>query len=119
MTFAMCSSWHPSVRGLLAGGLAGLMVFGIVAARVSPEGATGAAAGLLRVLHSLGFTGAVIFAGLQTFVAVSGILPASLPGVAAGAIYGLVPGLPPSRDQCYGGCRPCVFSQQIPVPPYG
>ena len=27
--------------------------------------------------------------------------------------------LPPSRDQCYGGCRPCVFSQQIPVPSYG
>src|ERR1700730_14046850 len=27
--------------------------------------------------------------------------------------------LPPGRDQRYGGCRPCVFSQQIPVPPYG
>jgi uncharacterized membrane protein YdjX (TVP38/TMEM64 family) len=68
------------------------MVFGIVAARVSPEWVTGAAEGLLRVLRGLGFTEAVIFAVLQTFVAVSGILPSSLLGVAAGAIYGLVPG---------------------------
>ena len=77
---------RPSGRGLLAGGGSGLMVFGIVAARLSPEWVTGAAEGLLRVLRGLGFTEAVIFAVLQTFVAVSGILPASLLGVVAAAI---------------------------------
>jgi uncharacterized membrane protein YdjX (TVP38/TMEM64 family) len=109
MIFAMWPSWRPSVRGLLAGGLAGLMVFGIVAARVSPEGITGAAAGLLRVLRGLGFTGAVIFAVLQTFVAVSGILPASLLGVAAGAIYGLVPGFLLAGISVMGGAVLAFF----------
>lgn len=92
MTFAVWSSWRPLVRGLLAGGLAGLMVLGVVAARVSPEAVTGAAAELVRVLRGLGLTGAVTFMVLQTLVAVSGLLPASLLGMAAGAIYGLVPG---------------------------
>jgi uncharacterized membrane protein YdjX (TVP38/TMEM64 family) len=73
---------------------------------------------LLRVLRSLGFTEAVIFAGLQTFVAVSGISPASLLGMAAGAIYGLVPGFLLAGISVMG-VPSLRFSQQIPVPPYG
>jgi uncharacterized membrane protein YdjX (TVP38/TMEM64 family) len=46
----------------------------------------------MRTLRTLGFRGAVLFGILQVLVAVSGILPASLLGVAAGGIYGLAPG---------------------------
>jgi uncharacterized membrane protein YdjX (TVP38/TMEM64 family) len=46
----------------------------------------------MHVVRGLGVRGAVVFAMVQLLVAVSGILPASLLGVAAGIIYGLVPG---------------------------
>ena len=46
----------------------------------------------MSAVRGLGLRGAVVLAALQALVAVSGILPASLLGVAAGAIYGLVPG---------------------------
>lgn len=86
------SGWRPSGRTLLAIGLVGLMAAGIVAAWASPERVTTAAEGLMQSLRGLGPRGAVLYAALQICVAVSGILPASLLGVAAGAIYGLVPG---------------------------
>jgi len=79
-------------RGLLAVGLVGLVLLGVVAAWASPAGLTGAADALVHTLRNLGFGGAVVFGILQVFVALSGILPASLLGVVAGAIYGLVPG---------------------------
>lgn len=92
MTFATRSGRRPFGRVILALGLVGLIVFGIVAMWAVPERVIGAAEELMHALRSLGFGGAVVFAVLQILVAVSGILPASLLGVAAGAIYGLVPG---------------------------
>jgi uncharacterized membrane protein YdjX (TVP38/TMEM64 family) len=65
---------------------------GIVAAWVSPAGSIGAAVAFVQAFRNLGFVGATIFGILQVFIAVSGLLPASLLAIAAGAIYGLVPG---------------------------
>jgi hypothetical protein len=114
MTFAMCSSWRPSIRRLLAGGLAGLVVFGIVAARVSPEGATGAAAGLLRVLRSLGSlelsSSRVCRLSLRRAAYCRHRCRAWLPTRSMGWCLAFL---------LAGGCRPCVFSQQIPVPSSG
>jgi uncharacterized membrane protein YdjX (TVP38/TMEM64 family) len=64
----------------------------MAAAWGSPERVIGAAEQLMHVVRGLGVRGAVVFAIVQILVAVSGVLPASLLGVAAGAIYGLVPG---------------------------
>lgn len=92
MTFSTRSGWRRSGSELIAVGLLGLIVFGIVAARASPERVIAGVEGLMSTVRGLGFRGAVILATLQALVAVSGVLPASLLGVAAGAIYGLVPG---------------------------
>jgi uncharacterized membrane protein YdjX (TVP38/TMEM64 family) len=92
MTFAMRRGWRPSARGVVAAGLVGLIVLGMVAAWISPERVIGAAERLMQIVRGLGVRGALVFAIVQVLVAVSGILPASLLGVGAGAIYGLVPG---------------------------
>jgi uncharacterized membrane protein YdjX (TVP38/TMEM64 family) len=91
MTCTMRSGWRSSGRGLLTVGLIGLAGLGI-AAWISPAGLVAATDASVRTLRSLGFGGAVVLGILQVLVSVSGILPASLLGVAAGAIYGLVPG---------------------------
>jgi uncharacterized membrane protein YdjX (TVP38/TMEM64 family) len=87
-----CTARSGWGSGLLAVGLVGLVVLGIVAAWVSPAGLIDAADAMVQALRNLGFGGAIVFGIMQVFVAVSGILPASLLGVVAGAIYGLVPG---------------------------
>jgi uncharacterized membrane protein YdjX (TVP38/TMEM64 family) len=92
MTCTRSSGRCPCGRGLLAVGLLGLVGLGIVAAWISPAGLIGATDALVRALRNLGFGGAVVFGILQVLVAASGVLPASLLGVAAGAIYGLMPG---------------------------
>jgi len=55
---------------------------------------------------------------MQVLIAVSGILPASLLGVAAGVICGLVPGfrLLASGGQHLGRCCTFILSQPIAVP---
>jgi uncharacterized membrane protein YdjX (TVP38/TMEM64 family) len=92
VTFAARAGWPPSARGIVGVGLVSLILLGMVAAWVSPERVISAAEKLMRVVRELGVRGAVLFAMVQVLVAVSGILPASLLGVGAGAIYGLVPG---------------------------
>ena len=92
MSFATRLSCRLSGRGVAAVGLAGLIALGIAAASVSPERVIGVAEELMHVVRGLGVRGAVVFAIVQLLMAVSGILPASLLGVAAGIIYGLVPG---------------------------
>ena len=91
MTSTMRLGRRSSGRALLAVGLVGLAGVGI-AASISPAGLIAATDASVRTLRNLGFSGAVVFGILQVLVAVSGVLPASLLGVAAGAIYGLVPG---------------------------
>lgn len=92
MSSALPTSWRPPARGVAAVGLIGLILLGIVMAWVSPDRAISAAERLMHVVRGLGARGAVVFAIIQILVAVSGILPASLLGVAAGSIYGLVSG---------------------------
>ena len=92
MTLAVPAGWRPSARGVVAAGLVGLIALGMVAAWISPERVISAAERLMQIVRGLGVRGAVVFAIVQVLVAVSGILPASLLGVGAGAIYGLVPG---------------------------
>jgi uncharacterized membrane protein YdjX (TVP38/TMEM64 family) len=64
----------------------------MAAAWISPDRVIGSAEQLIDVVRGLGVRGAVVFAIMQVLVAASGILPASLLGVAAGAIYGLTLG---------------------------
>jgi uncharacterized membrane protein YdjX (TVP38/TMEM64 family) len=44
---------------------------------------------LLAIIHGLGLVGFLAFVTLQILVAISGLLPASLLGIAAGAVYGV------------------------------
>ena len=83
---------HPSGPVILGACLVGLIAFGIFAAWASPERVTHAAEGLTHLLRGLGFRGALLYAALQICIVVTGILPASLLGIAAGTMYGLVPG---------------------------
>jgi uncharacterized membrane protein YdjX (TVP38/TMEM64 family) len=83
---------RSSGRMILAACLVGLIAFGIFAAWTSPERVTNAAEALMHLLRGLGFWGALLYSALQICIAVTGILPASLLGIAAGAMYGLVPG---------------------------
>lgn len=87
----MRSGWRSSGGGLLAVGMVGLAGLGI-AISLSPPGLIAATDASVRTLRNLGFGGAVVFGILQVLVGVTGVLPASLLGVLAGAIYGLVPG---------------------------
>jgi uncharacterized membrane protein YdjX (TVP38/TMEM64 family) len=77
---------------LLAGGLVGLILLGVLANWVSPTELISATETLVQALRNLGVSGTIIVGALQVFIAVTGILPASLLGVVAGAIYGFVPG---------------------------
>jgi uncharacterized membrane protein YdjX (TVP38/TMEM64 family) len=69
-----------------------MIIFGVVLMRVSPDAVIGAAERVVRALRDFGSVGLIVFGFLQALIVVSGILPASLLGVAAGAIYGFVTG---------------------------
>ena len=69
----------------------GLMTLGVLAAH-SPDLLMSRMEGSLQILRDLGGAGRALFAAVQVLVAVSGILPASLLGVAAGMLYGLPAG---------------------------
>jgi uncharacterized membrane protein YdjX (TVP38/TMEM64 family) len=92
MSFARLRSRQPLRRWTIAAGLLGIIILGLMGSWVAPHRVLGAVQGLMEALRGLGYRGAVVFAVLQMLVAVSGVLPASLLGVAAGAIYGFVPG---------------------------
>ena len=79
--------WRPLLAIVICGAAVSLAVaggWGRNAAEIIP-----AVRGLLA---AAGIAGPVLFAMLQIAVALSGIIPASLLGIAAGAIYGLWPG---------------------------
>ena len=71
---------------------AGLIAAGVLAGH-SPGLLVAWMEGGLQVARGLGGVGHVLFAVAQVLVAVSGILPASVLGVAAGVLYGLPVGL--------------------------
>jgi len=80
------------IRVLAACALFGLVLVGIAAGRIWADRFTSGATDLLHGVRGLGEIGLLIFAVAQILVAISGILPAALLGIAAGAIYGLMTG---------------------------
>ena len=68
------------------------MLLGIAAMWLWPTVVIGTAGSVTAAVRDMGTMGAVAFTILQAFIAMSGILPASLLGVAAGAFFGLVSG---------------------------
>jgi uncharacterized membrane protein YdjX (TVP38/TMEM64 family) len=79
-------------RLFVAGALIGLTLVGVVGGQVWPGAAVALVHSMVEFLRREGVAGPALFAALQVLVALSGALPASLLGVAAGAVYGLVPG---------------------------
>ena len=79
------TGWVRLVFILLA---SGLIVAGVLAGH-SPGLLVARMEGGLQTVRDLGGAGRVLFAAVQVLVAVSGILPASMLGVAAGVLYGL------------------------------
>ena len=69
----------------------GLVATGVLAGH-SPDLFVSRMEGGLQVVRDLGGAGRALFAAVQVLVAVSGILPASMLGVAAGVLYGLAAG---------------------------
>lgn len=73
----------------LGAGLGLVTVAGAVAALAFPQGALTAGQQIADAARAAGPAGVLLFALAQAVVAVSGVLPAALLGVAAGAVYGL------------------------------
>lgn len=76
-------------RLLTAAVLCAVVGFGLLAGGVSPGRAVALVQSIMGHLRGAGIAGPAAFAALQVLVALSGALPASLLGVAAGAVYGL------------------------------
>src|SRR3954447_25201699 len=72
--------------------LGGLMLGGVVLARSGWTDATELAQLVTGLAHDAGPAGWAAFALAQMFVAMIGVIPASLLGIAAGAVYGVVVG---------------------------
>lgn len=79
-------------RLLFAVALLGVAAVGMAATHLSPLGAAGLVHQTIVWLRAAGAAGPVALAVLQVVVALSGAMPASLLGIAAGAVYGVVPG---------------------------
>jgi uncharacterized membrane protein YdjX (TVP38/TMEM64 family) len=82
----------PSRAMVLAVALGAAMLAGIVAMQLWPDAVIHAAERIIATARGLGGVGLVAFALLQAFIALSGILPASLLGIAAGTLYGVTAG---------------------------
>jgi uncharacterized membrane protein YdjX (TVP38/TMEM64 family) len=79
----------PSRRMVPAIALPLVIVCGIVAMQFWPHAVLGSADRMIATARGLGGIGLAGFALLQALIALSGVLPASLLGIAAGTIYGL------------------------------
>lgn len=62
---------------------------GLLASQIWPQATGGGLAELLSTVEAAGHVGWIVFLALQIIVVISGVLPASTIGVAAGAAYGL------------------------------
>jgi uncharacterized membrane protein YdjX (TVP38/TMEM64 family) len=83
----------PSRRVVLAVALLLLiMVCGIAVMQLWPNAVLAPTNRIIAMVRSLGGIGLIGFALLQAFIALSGILPASLLGIVGGTIYGLAVG---------------------------
>jgi uncharacterized membrane protein YdjX (TVP38/TMEM64 family) len=80
------------LRWLAAFCVIGLIVFGLIFSRASPEWLITTGQQLVGDIRDSGWIGVGAFVLLQLLATLSGVLPASLTAVAAGTIYGILPG---------------------------
>lgn len=83
---------RAALRWLVPGCVLALIVFGLVFSRVSPAWLIATGERLVSDIREMGWLGVGAFALFQLLIALSGVLPASLTAVAAGMIYGILPG---------------------------
>ncbi len=76
-------------RLLAGGGMLACLVAGLVLWRLRPELVAETAAWASGTLRGMGPSGWLAMAAAQVAIAASGVLPASLIGIAAGAVFGL------------------------------
>lgn len=81
-----------ALRLALAALVVAALVFGVVAVRLWPSLVDTQLALWLARVRGWGALGWLVFAALQVVVVVVGVLPASLVGIAAGAMFGVLPG---------------------------
>jgi len=91
MTLALCRPvlTRISLSWLSAGAVVSVGLACIVIASSYPGGPTAIVGAVIEALRQAGYIGAVGFAIFALGVALSGALPASLVGMAAGAVYGV------------------------------
>lgn len=82
---------------------AGLIAAGVLAGHGSPGLLAARMERGVQTVRHLGRVGRVLFSAVQVLVAVSGILPASMLGVAAGVLYGLPAGFAVSGASTLAG----------------
>ena len=86
---------HPPARRkakFLALAFIAIIILCIAVSLFLPHSLTSRITGVTQSLRNLGPLGWLIFIGVETLVALIGILPASLLGIAAGAVYGITIG---------------------------
>jgi uncharacterized membrane protein YdjX (TVP38/TMEM64 family) len=85
----LSGSRTQAYRIAIGGCLAAALLAAAVTSRFLPGSTIAQAEAALRSVQNLGAGGLVVFVAIQLVIAVSGVLPASLIGLAAGAIYGV------------------------------
>jgi uncharacterized membrane protein YdjX (TVP38/TMEM64 family) len=79
-------------RGVLAGVAAALLLLALAGGQAACGSAVAMVQQGLSYLRGCGIAGPAVFTLVQILIALSGAVPASLMGLAAGATYGLLPG---------------------------
>jgi uncharacterized membrane protein YdjX (TVP38/TMEM64 family) len=69
-----------------------VLLGGVIGSRLLPGSSIAQIEGILQSIQNLGTIGIVGFMCVQIIVAISGLLPASLLGIAGGAVYGVTVG---------------------------
>lgn len=87
---AQASTWQ--LRAFAGLCLLGIVAAGLLASQLWPHALGRDLAVALTAVQNSSRIGWVVFLALQTVVVISGVLPASTVGIAAGAAYGLLPG---------------------------
>lgn len=73
--------------------MAGIIMAGLLATQLWPDVLAHGPALVVSDIQAVSRIGWLPFLALQTVVVISGVLPASMVGIASGAVYGLLPGL--------------------------
>jgi len=80
-----------------------VLAAGLLASVLAPNGAAAFIKNGMEYLRQAGLPGLLLFSAVQILLVVSGAVPSSLIGIAAGALYGLLPGFLLSAFGCLLG----------------